>query len=83
MSGAKQCKSSGLPLGLELMGAIREYAVHEKRECGCRVLVDTDRSLADCACHISGTTEREEQIRRAEHMRAVAANARYARRQSA
>jgi len=73
-------KDIGLPLGIEMLGAIKDYALHELRQCDCVHVVTRKADGMDHACHVRGTVEHKEQSRRAHHMRFVANQARILRR---
>lgn len=68
-----------LPLANNLTGAIREWGVHERRECLCRS-VRTVRGASDLACHVRGTPEHKDQLSRRAHMQEIAGAAREQRR---
>ena len=74
--------TSGLNGATELIGAIRDWSLHETRQCLCRTVI-TDLGVFDHACHISGTPEHTELYRLRDRMQRAAANARGARRVAA
>jgi len=75
-----QSKDIGLPRGIELLGAIKDYALHELRQCDCMHVMTRTQDAMDSACHVGGTPEHDDQARRYVHMRFVAEQARTLRR---